>query len=49
MYIVRDISYLQFGHYRDVKALLDEARKKNMMPQAKSFGMFTDFTGDSAG
>ncbi|TAL48715.1 MAG: hypothetical protein EPN92_03300 [Chitinophagaceae bacterium] len=47
MYIVRDIFHLKFGHYRDAKVLMDEARAKNMFPQAKSFRMLTDFTGDS--
>ena len=47
MYIVRDIFHLKFGHYRDVKALMDEAKAKNMFPEAKSMRMLTDFTGDS--
>ncbi len=47
MYVVRDIFHLKFGHYRDVKALMDEADSKNMFPQAKSRRMLTDFTGDS--
>ena len=47
MYIVRDIFHLKFGHYRDAKALMDEARAKNMFPEAKSFRMLSDFTGDA--
>ena len=47
MYIIRDIFQLKFGHYRDVKALMDEARSKNMFPEAKSFRALSDFTGDS--
>lgn len=47
MFIVRDIFQLKFGHYRDVKALMDEAKSKNMFPEAKSFRMLSDFTGDS--
>lgn len=47
MYIVRDIFQLKFGHYRDAKALMDEAKAKNMFPEAKSMRMLTDFTGDS--
>jgi hypothetical protein len=47
MYIIRDIFHLHFGHYRDAKALFDEARKKNMMPEAKSLKLLADFTGDS--
>ena len=47
MYIVRDIFHLKFGHYRDVKALMDEATEKKMWPEAKSMRALTDFTGDS--
>ena len=47
MYIVRDIFQLKFGHYRPVKALMDEAMQKGMMPQAKSSRVLSDFTGDS--
>lgn len=47
MYIIRDIFHLKFGHYRDAKALMDEAKAKNMFPEAKSFRMLSDFTGDS--
>jgi len=45
MYIIRDIFHYHFGHYRDAKALVDGARRKNMMPQAKSLKLLTDFTG----
>jgi len=47
MYIVRDIFHLKFGHFREVKALMDEAKAKKMFPEAKSFRMLSDFTGDS--
>ena len=47
MYIIRDIFHLKFGHYKEVKALMDEAKAKNMFPEAKSFRVLTDFTGDS--
>jgi hypothetical protein len=47
MYIVRDIFQLKFGHYRDAKALMDEANSKKMFPESKSFRMLSDFTGDS--
>jgi len=47
MYIVRDIFHLKFGHYKDVKALMDEAKEKNMFPEVKSMRVLTDFTGDS--
>jgi hypothetical protein len=45
MYIVRDVFNLKYGHYRPVKALLDEAIKHNLMPAAKSRRILTDFTG----
>ncbi len=47
MYIVRDIFQLKFGHCKDAKALLDEAMQKDMMPDAKSTRILSDFTGDS--
>lgn len=47
MYIIRDIFQLKFGHYRDVKALVDDAVKRNLMPTAQQSRMLTDFTGDS--
>src|ERR1700740_2658946 len=46
MYVVRDIFQLKFGHYKDVKALLDEAKSKDMFgPNPTRF--LTDFTGDA--
>jgi hypothetical protein len=47
MYIVRDIFYLKFGHYKEAKALLDEAVKKNLMPQTQQVRILSDFTGDA--
>lgn len=47
MFIVREIFHLKFGHYRDAKVLMDEARTKKMFPESKSFRMLSDFTGDS--
>jgi len=47
MYIVRDIFKLKFGHYKDAKALLDEALKMNMMPQQQGTRILSDFTGRS--
>jgi hypothetical protein len=46
MYIVRDIFQLKFGHYKDVKALLDEAKKMNMFHEDHATRILTDFTGD---
>lgn len=48
MYIVRDIFHLKYGHYKDAKALLDEADKKGLMPKAANPPrILTDFTGDA--
>lgn len=47
MYIVRDIFQLKFGHYRNAKTLMDEANEKKMFPEAKSFRILSDFTGDA--
>ena len=47
MYIVRDVFHLKFGQYRPAKALIDEAKQKNMFPEAKSMRVLTDFTGKS--
>lgn len=38
MYIVRDIFNLKYGHFRPVKALMEEARKNNMLPHKKHTG-----------
>ena len=45
MYIVRDIFQLKFGHYRPVKAMMDEAKEKDIMPGSKEMRLLTDFTG----
>jgi hypothetical protein len=45
MYIVRDIFHLKFGHYREVKPLLDEAMASQFMPQVPGSRVLTDFTG----
>lgn len=47
MYIVRDIFYLKFGHYRDAKAMLDDALNRKLMPEAQQMRVLTDFTGDA--
>jgi hypothetical protein len=47
MYIVRDIFHLKFGHYKDAKALLDDAAKKQLLPEAQHARILSDFTGDS--
>jgi hypothetical protein len=47
MYVIRDIFYLKFGHYRDAKELLDEAMENKLMPEPQGGRVLTDFTGDS--
>jgi len=47
MFIVRDIFHLKFGNYKEAKALFDEAKNKNMLPDTNSLRVLTDFTGDS--
>jgi hypothetical protein len=47
MYVVRDIFYLKFGHYRPAKILLDEAMEKKMMPESQNARVLSDFTGDA--
>lgn len=46
MYIVREIFHLQFGRYRDAKAMIDEAKQKNLLLQPSGFRLLTDFTGE---
>jgi hypothetical protein len=47
MFIIRDIFYLKFGHYRDAKELLDEALESKLMPELPGRRVLTDFTGDA--
>jgi len=47
MYIMRDIFHLKFGKFKDAKALMDEARSKNIMPPGNNQRMLSDFTGQS--
>lgn len=44
-FVVRDIFKLQYGHYRDAIALIDEAMKSNMFPP--NGRVLTDFTGEA--
>jgi len=46
-YLTRDIFRLKFGHFKDVKALLEEAMNKGLMPEAKNQRVLSDFTGDA--
>jgi hypothetical protein len=47
MYIVRDIFNLKYGHFRPVKAMMEEAKKMGMMSSERSTRMLSDFTGDA--
>lgn len=47
MFIVRDIFHLKFGHFREAKALFDEAKKKNMFMNLPGLRLLSDFTGPS--
>jgi len=46
-YLTRDIFRLKFGHFKEAKALLEEAMNKDMMPNGKMQRVLTDFTGDA--
>ena len=45
MYIVRDIFHLQFGRYKEAKALIDEAVAKGLIKLPEGGKFLTDFTG----
>lgn len=46
MYIIREIFHLQFGRYREAKALLDEGMQKHLLLQPSGSRVLTDFTGE---
>lgn len=46
-FVIRDIFYLKFGTYKQVKILLDEALRKQLLPHAAQMRVLTDFTGKS--
>ena len=46
-FVTRDIFRLKFGHFKEVKPLLEEAMKNQVMPTAKLQKVYTDFTGDA--
>ena len=46
-FVIRDIFYLKFGHFKDAKKLLEEATQKSMLPEASQTRILTDFTGDA--
>lgn len=45
MYIIRDIFQLKFGHYKEVKAIFDEAQNNGLFSSADEIRVLTDFTG----
>src|SRR6476646_6535886 len=45
MYIVRDIFNLKYGHFRPVKAMMEDAMKMGMMPKTKANRVLADLTG----
>lgn len=47
MYIVRDTMYLKFGHFREARALMEDAMKGGFMPEAANGRVLSDFTGDA--
>lgn len=46
-YVTRDIFHLKFGHFREVKALMQEAFEKGLFSQAQVPRVYSDFTGDA--
>ena len=46
MYIIREIFHLQFGRYREAKALIDEGLQKKLLLQPSGSRILTDFTGE---
>lgn len=46
MYVVREIFHLQFGRYKEAKALLKEAAHNNVFSQPAGSRIMTDFTGE---
>lgn len=45
MFVVREIFYLQFGRYKEAKALVDEAIVKDILKFSAGGRVLTDFTG----
>ena len=46
MFIVREIFHLQFGRYKEAKALTDEAISKGILQLPAGSRILTDFTGE---
>lgn len=45
MFVVREIFHLQFGKYKEAKALTDEAVSKEILKFSAGARILTDFTG----
>jgi hypothetical protein len=45
MFIVREIFHLQFGRYKEAKALIDEGISKGILNFSAGSRILTDFTG----
>jgi hypothetical protein len=46
MYVVREIFHLQFGRYREAKALFDQMAQAGVMNLPAGSRILTDFTGE---
>jgi hypothetical protein len=46
MFIIREIFHLQFGRYREAKALIDDGLQKHLLLQPAGSRILTDFTGE---
>lgn len=46
MYIVREIFYLQFGRFKEAKALVEQANSLGLMKMPEGGRILTDFTGE---
>jgi hypothetical protein len=46
-FITRDIFRLKFGHFKEVKALLEEALKTELLHNTNAVRVLSDFTGDA--
>ncbi|HUQ97137.1 MAG TPA: ester cyclase [Chitinophagaceae bacterium] len=46
-FVTRDVFRLKYGHFKEVKALLEDAAKKDLMPGGKNQRVLSDFTGEA--
>ncbi|ESU25262.1 hypothetical protein FEDK69T_00270 [Flavobacterium enshiense DK69] len=47
MYVVREIFYLQFGRFKEAKAMFEQANSLGLMKMPEGGRILTDFTGES--